>query len=53
MKSIQKKYAEARHPVEQIEIEGSCSKIDGVWYYIVPEEERANVQNRLKEHLGL
>lgn len=53
MKSIQKNYAEARHHVEQIEIEGSGSKIDGVWYYIVPEEERVSVQNKLKEHLGL
>ncbi|WP_213021704.1 LCP family glycopolymer transferase, partial [Siminovitchia terrae] len=53
MKSIQKNYAEARHHVEQIEIEGSGSKIDGVWYYNVPEEERASVQNKLKDHLGL
>ncbi|MBD8004252.1 polyisoprenyl-teichoic acid--peptidoglycan teichoic acid transferase TagU [Bacillus norwichensis] len=53
MKSIQKNYAEARHHVEQIEIEGSGSKIDGVWYYNVPEEERVSVQNSLKEHLGL
>ncbi|VEF49583.1 membrane-bound protein transcriptional regulator LytR [Bacillus freudenreichii] len=53
MKSIQKNYGEARHQVEQIQIDGSGAKIDGIWYYIVPEEERASIQSRLKEHLGL
>ncbi|WP_186306536.1 hypothetical protein [Siminovitchia fortis] len=53
MKSIQKNYAEACHHVEQIQIDGSGTKIDGIWYYIVPEEERANIRNRLKKHLGL
>nr|WP_281168091.1 LytR family transcriptional regulator [Siminovitchia fordii] len=53
MKSIQKNYSEARKHVEQLQIEGSGAKIDGIWYYIVPEEERTKIQNRLKEHLGL
>ncbi len=53
MKSIQRNYSEARRHVEQIQIDGSGAKIDGIWYYTVPEEERVSVQNRLKEHLGL
>ncbi|GIN90659.1 transcriptional regulator LytR [Siminovitchia terrae] len=53
MKSIQKNYGEARKQVEQLQIDGSGAKIDGIWYYIVPEEERVSVQNKLKEHLGL
>ncbi|GIN98983.1 hypothetical protein J6TS1_48530 [Siminovitchia terrae] len=53
MKSIQKNYGEARKHVEQLQIDGSGAKIDGIWYYNVPEEERTSVQNRLKEHLRL
>ncbi|MBS4200528.1 LytR family transcriptional regulator [Bacillus sp. FJAT-49732] len=53
MKSIQKNYADARHNLEQIQIEGSGATIDGLWYYVVPDEERVNVQNKLKEHLEL
>ncbi|MBS4195643.1 polyisoprenyl-teichoic acid--peptidoglycan teichoic acid transferase TagU [Lederbergia citri] len=53
MKSIQKNYADARHNLEQIQIEGSGATIDGLWYYVVPDEERVKVQNKLKEHLEL
>ncbi len=53
MKRIQKNYGEARKHVEQLQIDGNGEKIDGIWYFIVPEEERASIQNRLKEHLGL
>ncbi|MCR2822929.1 polyisoprenyl-teichoic acid--peptidoglycan teichoic acid transferase TagU [Lederbergia panacisoli] len=53
MKSIQKNYADARHNIDQIQIEGSGATIDGLWYYVVPEEEQVKVQNRLKEHLEL
>ncbi|RST74159.1 LytR family transcriptional regulator [Siminovitchia acidinfaciens] len=53
VKNIQKNYADARHHLEQIQINGSGTKIDGIWYYIVPEDERASIQSKLKEHLGL
>lgn len=53
MKSIQKNYADARHNIEQIQIEGSGATIDGLWYYVVPDEERIKVQDKLKEHLEL
>lgn len=53
MKSIQKNYMDARHSIDQIEIKGSGSTIGGVWYYIVPQEERQNIQTRLKEHLEI
>lgn len=53
MKSIQKNYGEVRKNVEQFQIEGSGGKIGGIWYYNVPEEERMNIQNRMKEHLEL
>jgi len=53
MKSVQKNYAEARHNSTQTTISGSGSTIGGVWYYIVPEEERLAVSSMLKEHLEL
>ncbi|WP_084782055.1 polyisoprenyl-teichoic acid--peptidoglycan teichoic acid transferase TagU [Bacillus niameyensis] len=53
MMDIQKHYASARHNIEQMEIKGSGSTIGGVWYYIVPEEERASISAHLKEHLNL
>lgn len=53
MKDIQKNYGEARHNIEQVQIAGSGSTINRVWYYIVPQAEREKVQARLKEHLNL
>ena len=53
MMDIQKNYRDARHKIDQFQIEGSGAKIGGIWYYIVSEEERAKVQDRLKEHLSI
>ncbi|MCJ8007467.1 LytR family transcriptional regulator [Lederbergia wuyishanensis] len=53
MKSIQKNYADARHNIEQIQVEGSGGFIGKVWYYFVSDEERAKIQDKLKEHLEL
>ena len=46
MMDIQKNYRDARHKIDQFQIEGSGAKIGGIWYYIVSEEERAKVQDR-------
>ena len=53
MMDIQKNYRDARHKIDQFQIEGSGAKIGGIWYYIVSEEERTKVQDRLKEHLNI
>lgn len=53
MVDIQKNYSDARHNIDQYEIKGSGSTIGGLWYYIVSDEERQNVQGRLKEHLEI
>ncbi|HLU23416.1 LytR family transcriptional regulator [Lederbergia graminis] len=57
MLDIQKNYADARHNIEQLQIAGTGKMIhngkQNIWYYIVSDEERTKVQNRLKEHLGL
>ncbi|MCH1627848.1 LytR family transcriptional regulator [Fredinandcohnia quinoae] len=52
MKSIQANYKEARHNVDQFTIKGTGKTLDK-WYYIVSEEERLAVSERLKKHLEI
>lgn len=51
MIDIQKNYKEARHSLEQSMVKGSGTRIDGIYYYIVPEDERTALSTMLKEHL--
>ncbi|MCC3356081.1 LytR family transcriptional regulator [Bacillus sp. REN16] len=51
MVDIQKNYKEARHSLEQSMVKGSGTKIDGIYYYIVPDSERSSLSSMLKEHL--
>ncbi|EMI10458.1 LytR family transcriptional regulator [Anoxybacillus gonensis] len=53
MKLIQSNYKEARHHIEQLHIKGKGTKMNGVYYLIVPEEERLQISNKLKEHLQM
>ncbi|MFV8826387.1 LCP family protein [Alkalihalobacterium sp. APHAB7] len=53
MNKIQSKYREARHSVQEIQISGSGTRINGIYYLIVPDEEIARVSNELKEHLEI
>ena len=52
MKTIQSKYKNARHKIEQFSIEGVGQTLDS-WYWIVSEEERQAVSSRLKTHLEI
>lgn len=51
--SIQKNYSNARRNMETEAVQGEGQKIDGVYYYIVSEEERSRLSSLLKEHLGI
>jgi polyisoprenyl-teichoic acid--peptidoglycan teichoic acid transferase len=54
MVDIQKHYKDAANDIEQIKIEGgSGTRIDNIYYYVIPEEELTKIQNQLKEHLEL
>lgn len=53
MVDIQKNYKDASSNIEQIEIKGSGTKINGIYYLIVSPEEKLRVQNELKAHLEL
>lgn len=53
MVDIQKNYKEASKSIEQIGINGDGTKIDSIYYFIVPDEEKINIQNKLKQHLEI
>ncbi|MGG4547991.1 LytR family transcriptional regulator [Rossellomorea marisflavi] len=54
MVDIQKNYKDAAGKIEQIDIKtGQGSKIDGVYYYIIPDAELGEIQSTLKKHLQI
>lgn len=53
MVDIQKNYKEASKNIEQLAIEGKGTMMDGIYYLIVSDEEKAKVQNELRTHLEL
>ncbi len=54
MVDIQKHYKSASKDIEQIQIKtGSGTKIDGIYYYVIPDEELSEIQGTLQGHLEL
>ncbi|MDF2000002.1 LytR family transcriptional regulator [Peribacillus frigoritolerans] len=53
MMDIQKNYREASKSITQSSINGNGTKIDGIYYYIVSDEEKEKVQSELKEQLSI
>ncbi len=53
MVETQKNYKEAAKNIEQLQVTGQGTKINGIYYLQVPDEEKARVQNELKTHLEL
>lgn len=52
MMDIQKNYRDASKSITQSSINGNGTKIDGIYYYIVSDEEKEKVQSELKEQLS-
>ncbi|WP_249594874.1 polyisoprenyl-teichoic acid--peptidoglycan teichoic acid transferase TagU [Peribacillus frigoritolerans] len=53
MMDIQKNYRDASKSITQSSINGNGTKIDGIYYYIVSDEEKEKVQAELKEQLSI
>ncbi|MFK4391682.1 LytR family transcriptional regulator [Bacillus sp. AFS026049] len=53
MMDIQKNYRDASKSITQATIPGNGTKIDGVYYNIVSDEEKEKVQSELKEQLSI
>jgi len=51
MKTFVTDYRSDLKTIEQVEIKGQGKKINGIWYYMVSEEERQRIHNVIKEHL--
>ncbi|MCM3409999.1 polyisoprenyl-teichoic acid--peptidoglycan teichoic acid transferase TagU [Metabacillus litoralis] len=53
MWDIQANYKAASQNLTQYQVRGSGDKINGIYYYIVPEEERLALSQQLKDHLEI
>ncbi|RBW68910.1 LytR family transcriptional regulator [Bacillus taeanensis] len=53
MIDIQKNYKEARHNIKTLEVSGQGQMINGIYYYIVSDEERTRISTELKQHLNI
>lgn len=53
MMDIQKNYRDASKSITQSSINGNGTKVDGIYYYIVSDEEKEKVQSELKEQLSI
>ncbi|MBH0161731.1 LCP family protein [Fictibacillus sp. 26RED30] len=53
MKEIQKNYGSSRNNVQSTVIQGKGTKIDGVYYFQVSDEERKKLTNQLKAQLEI
>ncbi|MEH7180564.1 polyisoprenyl-teichoic acid--peptidoglycan teichoic acid transferase TagU [Neobacillus vireti] len=53
MVDIQKNYKSVGTNVEQMEIKGTGTKIDGIYYLQIPQDEKLRVQTELKAQLEL
>ena len=53
MKQIQSNYKDARHNVEQLQVDGQGEKINGIYYYAVSDATRQELSAKLKDHLNV
>ncbi|MBO9130016.1 LytR family transcriptional regulator [Bacillus sp. 165] len=53
MYNIQKNYRDASKHMEELQIPGEGTKMDGIYYYIVSDETKQELSHTLRQHLGL
>lgn len=53
MVGIARNYRDAAKNIEQLELNGTGTKINAIYYYLVPDEEKQRVQVELKKHLEI
>jgi polyisoprenyl-teichoic acid--peptidoglycan teichoic acid transferase len=51
MKTIQKNYKSAGSNIDQMTIKGKGTRINGIYYYVVPDDEKQRIQTELKTQL--
>ncbi|QBP42469.1 polyisoprenyl-teichoic acid--peptidoglycan teichoic acid transferase TagU [Paenisporosarcina antarctica] len=53
MKDIQSNYKAARQNIQQVQINGEGTEINGVYYYVVSQSVRTELSSMLKQHLNV
>ncbi len=53
MKDIAKNYRDAAQSFVSLTLPGAGQKIDGIYYYVVADQDRLNLSMQLRTHLGL
>ncbi|WP_404454350.1 LCP family protein [Virgibacillus necropolis] len=51
MQTLFSDYRDTRKNIKTLEISGSGDMINGVWYYIVPDQEMNRITQTIKEHM--
>ncbi|WP_188454154.1 LCP family glycopolymer transferase [Virgibacillus oceani] len=51
MKTLFSDYRNTRNNIKTLEISGNGDMINGVWYYVVPDEEMNRIQTEIKNHM--
>ncbi|MBS4174559.1 LCP family protein [Bacillus sp. FJAT-49736] len=51
MMNIQKNYRDSQKNITQYEVKGNGEKLNGIYYLVVPQEEKQRITNDLKESL--
>jgi LCP family protein required for cell wall assembly len=51
--NIQKNYGKARKNIEQIALNGSGTNLSGIYYFVVPDDEKKRIQEKLQNHLEI
>ncbi|MFZ3576889.1 LCP family protein [Virgibacillus sp. DJP39] len=52
MQTLFSDYRNTRNNIETLEISGSGEMINGVWYYIVPDQEINRITQAIKDHMN-
>ncbi|WP_379970589.1 LytR family transcriptional regulator [Ectobacillus sp. sgz5001026] len=50
---IQENYKNSRNNVEQIQLNGEGKIMNGIWYYVVSDQTKADLSKKLRNHLSL
>lgn len=53
MIAIQSSYKPAAKTIDKFEIKGNNKIINGIWYFLVDDQERQNISDQMRQSLGL
>lgn len=51
MQTLFSDYRGVRHNIQTMEIDGTGERINGIWYYVVPDSEFNRITNEIRDHM--